>query len=525
MNHEVTARNLGASGFEHRFHDSAYEREFRCWLIEEGLPMTRLGMSVSVLNWLAALSTLYLVGAPHRGWFAIWILGVQLPMIVGTLLLTYRPRFHPWLPALTASTNAMAGLTCVAGAFWSLDRPEISMAAVVLVTQFAFTIFPLRAVIAFGAVVPFIGAHELFLVRDAWLDELSQTSVWFYTLAPVLATISGLLANVIKERRSRDRFRQGKIIESQKKTIARERARADVAERAQELSAALTRLTEAGPTPLAPGDLIENKFKIVRALGRGGMGEVHEVEQVSDGKHLALKVLSGKIDREGLSRFAREARIAASIDHPNVVDVVEFGVAPAGMYLVMELVAGPTLANAKHRHGDVAWALPVLRQIASALAAMHARGVVHRDLKPANVLLDGSIPKVTDFGIATLGEPAGPIDERGDTIATQGDVGLTQTGVILGTPNYMAPELSLGSRDPKPTADIWSFGIIAYELLTGSHPFPEPPILARLAGRVVPRPKPLEVDLDPAIKALLLRCLAVDHASRPTAEELRDALL
>ena len=114
----------------------------------------------------------------------------------------------------------------------------------------------------------------------------------------------------------------------------------------------------------------------------------------------------------------------------------------------------------------------------------------------------------------------GPIDAHGDTMATGGDLGLTQTGAILGTPLYMAPELGMGSRDPKPAVDIWAFGVMAYELLTGSMPFAEAPVLARLAGRIASPPRTLEIEIDDALKAIIARCLSSDHEDRPTASEL-----
>ncbi len=128
------------------------------------------------------------------------------------------------------------------------------------------------------------------------------------------------------------------------------------------------------------------------------------------------------------------------------------------MSLVMELVAGKTLEASRSRFGDLAWALPVLKQVAEALASMHARHIVHRDLKPGNILLDGSTPKVTDFGIASLSDaPVGPVDVEGATQMTMGDP--ARTGAILGTPLYMAPELTAGSREAKPSADLWAFGV------------------------------------------------------------------
>jgi serine/threonine-protein kinase len=375
-------------------------------------------------------------------------------------------------------------------------------------------------------VLLFVAFHEVLVIRDFARAEITWGSTLFYSLGAIVALVSGGLASLLIERSSRKRFQQSRVIEIQRKTIERERARADVAERSRELSEALTRLTERGPAArLQPGDVIENKYKVVSALGRGGMGEVHEVEQIEGGKHLALKVLTGKIDREALLRFAREAKIAASIDHPNVVEVVEVGVAPAGMFLVMELVAGKTLEASRSRFGDLAWALPVLKQIAEALASMHSRNIVHRDLKPGNILLDGSTPKVTDFGIASLSDaPVGPVDAEGATQMTMGDPALTRTGAILGTPLYMAPELTGGSHDAKSGADLWAFGVIAYEMLTGSHPFAEAPVLARLGGRAVPAPKPLSAKLDDDLRELIERCLSPDPFKRPSAAELARAL-
>src|SRR6185369_6103344 len=144
------------------------------------------------------------------------------------------------------------------------------------------------------------------------------------------------------------------------------------------------------------------------------------------------------------------------------------------------------------------WARPILRQIAEALAAMHSQGIVHRDLKPANVLLDGEIVKVADFGISSLR----PQDD-GDSTITKG---MTKTGAFMGTPIYMAPELVKGAREAEPSADVWSFGVLAHELLTGQLPFAEPPVLAKLEGRAVR----LSV-----IEDFTLRCLSEDPRQRP----------
>jgi hypothetical protein len=156
------------------------------------------------------------------------------------------------------------------------------------------------------------------------------------------------------------------------------------------------------------------------------------------------------------------------------VPVLDLGVTQSGMlYLVMELVAGSSLAAARARYGDQRWVLLVLFQIAEALVAMHARGIIHRDLKPSNILLDGDRVKVADFGLAGLTDSA--LVGEADTIDPDSPLAnspdLTRTGAILGTPLYMAPELAGGARAAGPTADVFSLGVVAYELFSSQAPF------------------------------------------------------
>jgi serine/threonine-protein kinase len=254
------------------------------------------------------------------------------------------------------------------------------------------------------------------------------------------------------------------------------------------------------------------------------MGEVHEVERIADGRRLALKVLNGARDRAALARFAREAQIAAQLDHPHLVSVLDVDVSRSGMlFLVMELVPGTTLAAQRERFGEARWAIPILSQVADALAAMHARGIVHRDLKPSNVLVDGDAAKVADFGVASvLDRIAYQETLAPGEIAAQSPE-LTQTGAIVGTPLYMAPELVHGARDAEPSADVFSFGVMAYELLAKDLPFASPPVMERLAGRLAPTPKPLRAqrpELPVELAALVDRCLADAPVGRPTAKEL-----
>ncbi|MEO7331557.1 MAG: serine/threonine-protein kinase [Minicystis sp.] len=272
------------------------------------------------------------------------------------------------------------------------------------------------------------------------------------------------------------------------------------------------------------------RYRVVRPLGKGGMGAVYEVERVTDGQHLALKVILGNVSRERAARFAREAEIGARLSAPNLVAIVDVGVGGGGSpFLVMELVTGGSLEGRRDRFGDIAWALPILRQVARGLRALHEAGVVHRDLKPGNVLLDDhGNAKVSDFGIARFGRVA---EDEIDPGGLTGDAspprarGLTGTGAWMGTPLYMAPEAARGGRDLETPADVFAFGILAFEMLTGQSPFATPPVHLALANQPIPAPAALQAEgLDEAVSGVIAACFAADPAQRPDARRLGDAL-
>lgn len=383
------------------------------------------------------------------------------------------------------------------------------------------------ASVAFAAVFQYVLVH---VPRSA--SEARSLAVLFY-----LITAACLVANFFADRRDRRLFMNEQLLarERERSEHALRRDVADLSgelehQRTRSLADVLARLGEGPHTPLRlrPGDVVDERYRVIRALGEGGMGQVHEVERVSDRRRFALKVLTGDADRASLARFAREAQIAAELDHPNVVAALDVGVTREGtLFVVMELVAGASLAASRNRYGDAEWALPILAQLARAIAAMHTRGIVHRDLKPANVLAEGDVVRVTDFGLASLGLPLAVTIPAGGSLAAAVTSSLTKTGTVMGTPLYMAPELVHGARDAGACTDMFSAGVIAFELLAGRLPYTSPPVLARLAGHepVAAESLARAVPAVPnEIADVVDRCLANAPEARPTASELAAAL-
>jgi serine/threonine protein kinase len=420
------------------------------------------------------------------------------------------------------------------------------------------------------------------------------------------------------------------------------------------------------PAPMAPGDVVEDRYRLERRLGAGGMGEVFEVTRLADGRRLALKVAH---DPSGaaLARLAREAQLALKIEHENVVRVIDVSVSTTGVvYIVMELIEGAALKEytaGRATNDQPGWVVDVLGQIASGLAALHAVGVVHRDLKPANVLLTETEAhtlrvKITDFGISLTSEASTPgvavtpqngkgaagatspgrpptpggiddasggIDDAsggtgsaavddpghtrplvalsasppdasapdasapaaspravpaavvaaaaaptvahddlesqtGATVPSAGNMApvffvepgataapptvreglprrstlaatsrspVTRTGVLPGTPAYMAPELARGREHVSPAADLFAFGVMAHELVTGRRPFVEPPVLAVLSGRPVRRAGAAVVSAQAvplSVIDLIDECLRLEPQERPSAALVAERL-
>src|SRR5215203_4230075 len=254
-------------------------------------------------------------------------------------------------------------------------------------------------------------------------------------------------------------------------------------------------------------------YEIIAALGAGGMGEVYRARDTKLNRDVAVKVLLASVasDPDRLARFSREAQVLASLNHPNIAHIHGVEETNGVTALILELVEGEDLAQRIARGAiPIDEALPIARQIAEALEAAHEHGIIHRDLKPANIKVrpDGTV-KVLDFGLAKAMEQGSGIGQQGSgPLANSPTISspamMTGVGVILGTAAYMSPEQAKGRAADKRT-DIWAFGCVLYEMLTGRRAF-DGEDMTEVLGAVVrlePRWEELSPEVPQPIRTLL----------------------
>lgn len=265
--------------------------------------------------------------------------------------------------------------------------------------------------------------------------------------------------------------------------------------------------------------VVNDRYELGRRIGRGGMAEVFVARDLLLDRPVAVKVLFPEHAKDPLfvERFRREAMSAASLNHPNIVAVFDWGQVDSTYYIAMEYVQGRTLADIlqKHERLSVLQACDIALDIAAALSEAHKSGVVHRDIKPANVIVSATgHVKVADFGIARA-------------IGAAVEQGLTQTGAVMGTATYFSPEQAQGAQ-PDPRSDLYSLGVIMYEMLAGVPPFTGENAIAIAYKQVHDAPVQLRArnaEISPAFSAIVMKCLAKDPKRRyPTAGALADDL-
>ncbi len=429
-------------------------------------------------------------------------------MIAALVVAAVCPAFtaHFWIVALVAMPMALVNVVyqlTTMGRLWRRDGPRPQI-VVIFVSWLVFAV---------------LGGPDVFM----WFG-LGEMAGGMRTV-PLGFAIIAMLQSYVLSREHHDALVKAEELNTE--------LRRQIASRADTLAAALTRASQEGDESrmLAPGDKIDDRYEIVRRVGEGAAGIVYEAKRPGDAQRLALKLLRGAADATGMARFAREAQLIAQLDHPNVVRIVDVDVSRTGFFfLVVEFVEGLSLQQHRERFGDVPWATSVLRQMAEGLAAIHARGIVHRDLKPANVLVTntasgGTLVKIADFGIAAVRSGQNSITMNGNVPDPSSD--LTETGVWIGTPKYMAPELAAGAKVADHASDVFSLGVIAYEVLTGKLPYEGSAAFNQISGEPYRPPRPLATlcpALDEKIARLLDRCFREAPEMRPEAAEIARAL-
>jgi serine/threonine-protein kinase len=391
------------------------------------------------------------------------------------------------------------------------------------VNRGAWFVILLLALGDFGAFAGFADLTRGWRVAALALGVVSLTRAVVLSIDYVRANLAGEILN--RELTSR----LGQLEERNREIqVLNEELRHQVANNASELAERMSALSVRNPEirQFQTGAVIGERYLVESQLGSGAMGSVYRARRLSDDRVYAVKVIRGDQDGVSRARLAREAQTAARVHHPNVVRLVDVDLTMDGtLFIVMELVMGPTVSQYKEKYRDLVWAGPIVQGVAQGLRAIHQQGIVHRDLKPNNVILsaDGNdgrwVPKIMDFGLSFLDEESMPLRIS----SAKGSTALTQTGHFVGTPLYMPPEAFEGKQQVGTPGDVFAFGVMTRELLVGTpSPIGVPLGMAMSMDAVVPLP-PMSDEapgLDAAWCRLVEDCCQSDPQARPRATEL-----
>ncbi|MGH7636220.1 MAG: serine/threonine-protein kinase [Gemmatimonadaceae bacterium] len=508
------------------------EREFRVEYHERTLPVVRLALVLGILLY-SIFGILDALIAPDQR-YDLWLIrfAFVVPAMAGTLAFTWADSFQRFREPVLFVSMLFAALGIVAMTA-IIPRPGsyLYYAGLLLAVMYAFSLLRLRLVSATAATLATIVSY---VVTAVWINPTPAALVVNNLFFLLSAFIIAFAAQYAIERYARTNFLQRRLIASRTEELERTNAelesrnvalaesRAETVRAAQRSELIYSALSEA-----LPGKVLDEKYRVEGKLGSGSFGTVYRGIHLHLNHPVAIKVFRptvGSGAAETLDRFRLEGITACRITHPNAVAVLDFDVAGGSLaYMVMELLEGRSLAEELEEVGK----LPVERcrriaaEVCDVLAAAHEAGLVHRDVKPSNVFLhhvkgDEQV-KVIDFGIAKLMDAdAVLLDSAGAR--------RTATGVLVGTPAYMAPE-RLNSEPYDGRADVYAVGVLLYEMLTGTLPFTSKGTgnwsFAMMIGLTeAPAPSSVEPGVPPGLDDIVRRALSKSPAARPSAAEL-----
>lgn len=514
-----------------RFADDL-EREF----IEEyfGRTLSQVRMALVLGASLYAVFAILDLWIAPRHWQELWVIrAVAVPVILAPLALSYTRHYRRWRDyALTTAIMLAALGIVVMTSIIPAPGSYLYYAGLVLVVTYAFTLVRLPVTYSSTIAAFTIVAYVLVATVFGETAPVLVVNNLFFLFA---AAIIGFSANYSMERYARTNFLQRRVIAE--RTAELERANALLLVKNQMLaesraetirSAHRSELIFSALSDALPGTVLDDKYRIEEKLGAGGFGTVYRGVHLFLHHPVAIKVFRPAIGGsalESLDRFRVEGISACRVSHPNAVTVLDFDVSAGSLaYLVMELLEGRSLADEIRAAGrlDVARAVRIALDVCNVLSEAHAAGIVHRDIKPSNVFLHRlkgeEQVKVIDFGLAKLAQSTTAADSPAVSVA----------GTLLGTVEYMSPE-RLEGHDYDGRADVYSLGVMLFEMLTGEVPFRSRDggywSVARMHAEQQPeRPSRLDRRIPAELDALVLRALAKKPADRPDARALGTAL-
>jgi hypothetical protein len=465
----------------------------------------------------------------------IWIIRyvIVCPMVIGTYLLSFSKLFRKTMQLSLTAMVTIAGLGVIA--MTAIAKPPANYlyyAGLMLVTIFGCTFARLR--VPYAAASSFINvvAYEVVAITISQSPGPILANNSFFLIS---ATLIGMSANYSMEFYMRRNFIQRRIIEA--RTAELQETNQDLILKNDELaqsraellrSIKRTQLVFSALSEALPGTVLDDKYRLEEKIGAGGFGTVYKATHILLQSSVAVKVFSPGIGNDALKdleRFRLEGISTCRLHHPNAVSVIDFGVSAASIaYLVMELLTGCTLKEELDKKGtmSISRSIKILQPVCSVLAEAHAAGVIHRDVKPSNVFLhaakEGEIVKLVDFGVAKL---------MADTL-DPGMQNLTQTGSFIGTPLYMSPE-RLTNLPYDGQADVYSIGIMAYEMLCGRLPFESSKenywsVVLMQVNETPVLPRKVNPEIPMGLEDLIMAALDKSPDRRPSAKQLEQRL-